>query len=84
MRARRGFVAFNARWQVPLIDHNLCDYPTIALVQDHQDDYLSLTWHQANPLGAGSSTPTVALRAPGHTGDRNGRTLVTNMWSTAD
>lgn len=43
--AAAWILAFNARWQAALIDHGLCDYTTIALVQDHQDDYLSLSWH---------------------------------------
>ena len=37
-------LAFNARWQAALIVHGLCDYATIALVQDHQEEYLSLPW----------------------------------------
>jgi hypothetical protein len=27
-----------------LIEHGLCGYATIALVQDHQENYLSLSW----------------------------------------
>jgi hypothetical protein len=38
-------LAFNARWQAALIDQGFCDYSTIALVQDHQEDYPSLSWH---------------------------------------
>ena len=37
-------LAFNARWQVALIVHGICDPATIALVQEHQEDYLSLSW----------------------------------------
>jgi hypothetical protein len=43
--AAAWILAFNARWQAALIDHGFCDYATIALVQDHQEDYLSLSWH---------------------------------------
>jgi hypothetical protein len=43
--AAAWILAFNARWQAALIDHGFCDYATIALVQDHQEDYLSLCWH---------------------------------------
>jgi Ser/Thr protein kinase RdoA (MazF antagonist) len=47
-RAAAGAVAwilaFNARWQVALIVHGLSDPATIALVQDHQEEYLSLSW----------------------------------------
>lgn len=35
-------LAFNARWQAALIAHGICDDATIALVQDNQEDYLSL------------------------------------------
>ena len=42
--AAAWILAFNARWQVALIDHGLCDYATIGLVQDHQEHYLSLSW----------------------------------------
>jgi hypothetical protein len=27
-----------------LIVHGVCDYDTIALAQDHQEDYLALSW----------------------------------------
>ncbi len=37
-------IAFNARWQVGLIPHDLCDEATIALARDHGRDYLSLSW----------------------------------------
>lgn len=33
-------LAFNARWQVALIEHDLGDPATIALVRDHQEEYL--------------------------------------------
>jgi hypothetical protein len=37
--------AFNARWQVALLDHDLSDdYPHVVQVQKRQDDYLTLTW----------------------------------------
>ena len=37
--------AFNARWQVALLDHDLSDdYPHVIQVQQRQDDYLALTW----------------------------------------
>jgi hypothetical protein len=37
--AAAWILAFNARWQVALIDHGLSDAATIALVQDRQQDY---------------------------------------------
>lgn len=37
-------LAFNARWQVALIDHGLSDAATIALAQDRRKHYLSLSW----------------------------------------
>ncbi|GAA5001468.1 phosphotransferase [Actinopolymorpha pittospori] len=43
--AAAWILAFNARWQAALIVHGICDYATIALVQEHQEDYLSLSWH---------------------------------------
>jgi Ser/Thr protein kinase RdoA (MazF antagonist) len=43
--AASWILAFNARWQAALIIHGLCDYATIALGQDHQENYLSLAWH---------------------------------------
>ena len=43
--AAAWILAFNARWQAALIVHGVCDYATIALVRDHQEDYLSLSWH---------------------------------------
>ena len=42
--AAAWILAFNARWQVGLIVHDMCDYSVIDLVRDHQEDYLSLTW----------------------------------------
>jgi hypothetical protein len=42
--AAAWILAFNARWQTALIVHGLCDRATIALVRDHQEDYLSLSW----------------------------------------
>ncbi len=43
--AAAWILAFNARWQAALIVHDLGDQATIALVQNHQEDYLSLSWH---------------------------------------
>jgi Ser/Thr protein kinase RdoA (MazF antagonist) len=42
--AAAWILAFNARWQAALIVHGVCDYATIALVQNHAEDYLSLSW----------------------------------------
>ncbi|WP_090593599.1 aminoglycoside phosphotransferase/kinase family protein [Auraticoccus monumenti] len=42
--AATWILAFNARWQVALIEHGLCDRATVALVQDHQEEFLSLSW----------------------------------------
>jgi Ser/Thr protein kinase RdoA (MazF antagonist) len=42
--AAAWILAFNARWQVALIGYGVCDHATITLVQDHQEDYLSLSW----------------------------------------
>lgn len=37
--------AFNARWQVALLEHDLSDdYPHVVRVQQRQDDYLDLRW----------------------------------------
>ena len=37
--------AFNARWQVALLDHDLSDdYPHVVQVRQRQDDYLALNW----------------------------------------
>jgi Ser/Thr protein kinase RdoA (MazF antagonist) len=43
--AAAWILAFNARWQAALIVHGVCDHATITLVRDHQEDYLSLSWH---------------------------------------
>lgn len=42
--AAAWIVAFNARWQVGLIDHGRCDEATVALVRNRGADYLSLVW----------------------------------------
>lgn len=42
--AAAWIVAFNARWQVGLIPHGLCDDATVSLVRDHAQEYLSLVW----------------------------------------
>jgi len=42
--AAAWILAFNARWQVALIEHGFADPATIALVHDHQEDYLALSW----------------------------------------
>jgi len=42
--AAAWILAFNARWQVALVAHDISDAATIALVQAHQEDYLSLSW----------------------------------------
>jgi Ser/Thr protein kinase RdoA (MazF antagonist) len=42
--AAAWILAFNARWQVALIDHGIAEDVTIALVREHQEDYLSLSW----------------------------------------
>jgi Ser/Thr protein kinase RdoA (MazF antagonist) len=42
--AAAWILAFNARWQVALIVHGMCDSSVIDLVRDHQEDYLSLSW----------------------------------------
>jgi hypothetical protein len=42
--ATAWILAFNARWQVGLIVHGLCDEATVALARDRGDDYLSLAW----------------------------------------
>ena len=42
--AAAWILAFNARWQVALIGHNLCHDTTIALVQNRQEDYLTSSW----------------------------------------
>jgi len=42
--AAAWILAVNARWQTALIIHDLCDYATIAMVEEHQRHYLSLSW----------------------------------------
>jgi Ser/Thr protein kinase RdoA (MazF antagonist) len=42
--AAAWILSFNARWQAALIAHDHCDYATIALVQDHKEEYLSSSW----------------------------------------
>jgi Ser/Thr protein kinase RdoA (MazF antagonist) len=42
--AAAWIVAFNARWQVELIAHGLCDEATLSLARNHAEDYLSLSW----------------------------------------
>jgi hypothetical protein len=42
--AAAWILAFNARWQVALSNHGLCDEATVSLVQNRAEDYLTLTW----------------------------------------
>jgi hypothetical protein len=42
--AAAWILAFNARWQVGLIDHGLCDEATVTLVRDRGEDFLTLSW----------------------------------------
>ena len=42
--AAAWILAFNARWQVGLIEHGLCDEMTVSLVRSRGEDYLSLVW----------------------------------------
>jgi Ser/Thr protein kinase RdoA (MazF antagonist) len=42
--AAAWILAFNARWQVALVEHGLADQATVSLVRDRGEDYLSLTW----------------------------------------
>ena len=42
--AAAWILAFNARWQVALIDHGLCDDATVSLVRNRAEDYLTLAW----------------------------------------
>ena len=42
--AAAWILAFNARWQVALIDHGLGDQATISLAQNRGEDYLSAAW----------------------------------------
>lgn len=51
--AAAWILAFNARWQVALIVHDMSDPSVIDLVRDHQEDYLSLSWVLAAQALAG-------------------------------
>ena len=42
--AAAWILAFNARWQVALIDHGLGDHAIVSLVQDRGEDYLAAVW----------------------------------------
>ena len=42
--AAAWILAFNARWQVALIDHGRCDEALVSLVRSRGEDYLSLGW----------------------------------------
>jgi hypothetical protein len=42
--AAAWILAFNARWQVGLIGHGLCDEATVSLVRNRAEDYLTLVW----------------------------------------
>ena len=42
--AAAWILAFNARWQAALIVHGRCEDDTIALVRDHREEYLALSW----------------------------------------
>ena len=42
--AAAWILAFNARWQVALIDHGRCDEALVSRVESRGDDYLSLGW----------------------------------------
>ena len=42
--AAAWIVAFNARWQVALIVHDMCDTSVLDLASNYQEDYLSLAW----------------------------------------
>ena len=39
--AAAWILAFNARWQVALIDHGICDYSIVSLVRDRGEEYLA-------------------------------------------
>ena len=41
--AAAWIIAFNARWQVGLIEHGLCDEATVSSAR-HGEEYLTLTW----------------------------------------
>ena len=42
--AAAWILAFNARWQVGLIEHGICDEAVLSLVRNRGEDYLSLVW----------------------------------------
>lgn len=42
--AAAWILAFNARWQVGLIEHGMCDEATVSLVRNRTEDYLTLDW----------------------------------------
>jgi hypothetical protein len=42
--AAAWILAFNARWQVGLLEHGLCDEATVSLVRNRAEEYLSLDW----------------------------------------
>ncbi len=42
--AAAWILAFNARWQVGLMDQGLCDEATVSLVRERGEEYLSLGW----------------------------------------
>lgn len=42
--AAAWILAFNARWQVGLIEHGLCDDTPVALVRERGEEYLALDW----------------------------------------
>jgi hypothetical protein len=42
--AAAWILAFNARWQVALLDHGLCDEATVSLARNRAEDYLTLAW----------------------------------------
>lgn len=42
--AAAWILAFNARWQVGLIDHGMCDETVLSMVRNRGEDYLSLVW----------------------------------------
>lgn len=42
--AAAWILAFNARWQVALIELDLADYGTVTMVRDAQEAYLALSW----------------------------------------
>jgi hypothetical protein len=42
--AAAWILAFNARWQVGLIGHGLCEEATVSLVRNRAEDYLTNVW----------------------------------------